>query len=148
MKDSGRRSFLKACSCVAGAAALARMWPESLAQAEGLLLGDPIPFDFAALVAEAERRAKAPYEEVPIPAPAIMEQMLYDAHEAIRYRRDQAVFPDSPFPMIFRHLGKLFPRPVKMYTLSGGQAREVRYDPALFHMPKNSPAHKLPKDAG
>src|SRR5690606_9940753 len=41
-----------------------------------------------------------------------------------------------------------FPRPVKMYTLSGGQAREVRYDPALFHMPKNSPAHKLPKDAG
>jgi glucans biosynthesis protein len=148
MQDTGRRFFLKTCSFAAGAAALARVWPIGLAHADGLVLGDPLPFSFDALIAEAQRRAKAPYEEVPIPEPAIMEQMLYDEHEAIHYRRDRAVFPDSPYPMIFRHLGHLFPRPVRMFVLAEGAAREVRYDPALFELPKNSPARKLPKDAG
>lgn len=145
-----RRSFVRVSSCIAGAAALAQLWPHARAEAEAgkLTLGDPTPFRFEDLIREAERRSKAAYEPVPIPRPDVMAQMEYDAHEAIRYRTDQALYPDSPYPVIFRHLGKLFSRPVKMYALSDGQAREVLYDPALFKMPKNSPAHQLPKDAG
>ena len=145
-----RRGFVQTSSCVAGAAALATLWPASdaVAQAGGPNFGPCQPFSFAELVTRAEQSAKAPYVAAPRPAPEIMEKMVYDAHEAIHYRPERALYPDSAYPVIFRHLGKLFPSTVRMYALADGQAREVLYEPALFNMPKNSPARKLPKDAG
>ncbi len=141
--------FIHSSACAIGAACLAELWVDpARAKAQGPALGPPQPFDFAELVKTAAARARAPYVEAPKPAPEIMEQMLYDQHEAIHYRTDHALFPDSPYPVIFRHLGKLFPSPVKMYALQDGQAREVLYDPALFTIPKDSVARKLPRDAG
>jgi len=144
-----RRTFVQGSACAAGAALLAQWWtPLAQADAPGIPLGPPAPFDFAALIKIAEQRAKAPYVPAPKPAPEIMDQLLYDQHEAIHYRPERALFPDSPYPVIFRHLGKLFSSTVKMYALENGQAREVLYDPSLFTMPKDSPARQLPKDAG
>ncbi|MFT3923871.1 MAG: glucan biosynthesis protein [Myxococcales bacterium] len=141
--------FVQNTACAAGAAFLAQCWGEpAAADAPPLPLGPAEPFDFAELVKKAAVRASAPYVPAPKPAPEIMAQMIYDQHEAIHYRPDRALFADSPYPVFFRHLGKLFPSTVKMYALDGGQAREVLYDPSLFTMPKDSVAKKLPKDAG
>jgi glucans biosynthesis protein len=144
-----RRTFVQTSACAAGAALLANWWvAPAAAQDKGPPLGPAQPFDFAELVKNAAARAKAPYVAAPKPAPEIMEKMIYDQHEAIHYRPERALFADSPYPVIFRHLGKLFPSTVRMYALEAGQAREVLYDPTLFTMPKDSVAKQLPSDAG
>ncbi len=145
----GRRVFVQTSACAVGAALLGRFWStNALAETPGLSLAAPEPFSFDKLVQIARKRAAAPYVPAPLPAPEIMEQMIYDEHEAIHYRRDSALFPESPYPVIFRHLGKLFPSTVKMYALEAGTAREIVYSPNLFDLPANSVAKKLPADAG
>ncbi len=134
-----------------GAALLGKFWSASaLAETPGLTLSAPEAeaFSFDRLVKEARARAQKPYVPVPVPAPDVMDQMIYDEHEAIHYRRDKALFPESPYPVIFRHLGRLFPAPVKMYAVEGTSAREVVYSPELFDMPAKSVARQLPANAG
>lgn len=140
--------------CVAAATMLGRYWDtRALAENQGLSFGPAEPFSFDALVRTARERAAVAYVPVPRPAPEVMDQMIYDEHEAIHYRHDRALYPESAYPVIFRHLGKLFPSPVKMYAVEGkaGEksfAREVLYSPDLFEMPAKSVAKQLPKDAG
>ncbi len=95
-QNLSRRTFVQTSACAAGAAALSSWWGSAAsAQEKGLPLGPAQAFSFDELVKTAEARAKAPYVPAPKPAPEIMEQMIYDEHEAIHCRSDRALFASS-----------------------------------------------------
>ena len=50
--------------------------------------------------------------------------------------------------MTFFHLGMYFAKPVHMYLLEDGAAREVVYRPDYFDMPEDSIARKLSDNSG
>jgi periplasmic glucans biosynthesis protein len=133
------------------AGALAAAGFPRLAQAQaGLSFGAPAPFSFEALKACARAMASAPYAPPPRPAPEVLDQIDYDAHGKIRFKPDRALWAAGPsrFPVTFFHLGRYFQKPVRMHVVQEGQAREIVYDDALFDMPADSPAHRLPDNSG
>ena len=122
---------------------------QTLAQtsAAGPGLAAPAPFSLDALAARAAAIARAPYVPAPPRQPEVLERIDYDAHWQIRYRKDKTLQLGA-VPVQFFHLGTYFRQPVKMFAVANGQAREVLYAPALFDMPKDSPARDLTADAG
>lgn len=147
-----RRALLSAALATA---ALSRTGfaPPALAQS-GLRLGQPAAFSFDALIERARSLAAQSYAPPPAQDSAILDALDYAAHGQIRFNTDAALFadpdrfPHSRFPITFFHLGTFFRLPVHMFVVDGGEAREVLYDPAYFDMPADSPARKLPPDAG
>ncbi len=105
------------------------------------------PFTFAALIEDARARAAAPYAPTPVPAPAVLDRIDYDAHWRIRYRPEATVMAGN-VPLRFFHLGTYFRQPVAIHTLADGIATPVAYDPAMWDIPEGSPARDLPADAG
>ncbi|RYF34510.1 MAG: glucan biosynthesis protein D [Comamonadaceae bacterium] len=138
---------------VLSAAALAAMGLPTGARA-ALQLGTPTPFSFEALRARAQALAAQPYIAVRTPAPEVVQRIDYEAHGKLRFDPAEALFADGPgaLPVTFFHLGRFFPAPVRMHRVdrTGGDAfaRELRYDPAAFSMPADSPARELPEGAG
>lgn len=140
-----RRTFFKGSLATALASALAG----PAASAEGDLgLGKPAPMSFDLLKERARALAGVPYAAPPIPDPAVLQAIDYDAHGRIRYRTDRALFADGEFPVTFFHPGRFFQKPVRMHVLADGEASEILYDPSLFEMPADSPARRLPRDTG
>jgi periplasmic glucans biosynthesis protein len=125
-------------------------FPRAALAARGLAYGAPAPFSFERLKERARTLANALYAPAPRPAPEILEQIDYDAHGKIRFKADFALWTDGPsrFPVTFFHLGRYFKKPVRMHVVEGGAAREIIYDDAYFDMPADSPAHRLPDNAG
>ena len=147
-----RRSMLGGTAAAIAAAALG-FPPRALAESN-LKLGGSVPFTFEALTAEAQARAARAYERAaPLPQ-QLLERIDYQAHGQIRFDPAYALFRDGPgdYPVTFFHLGRYFRTPVHMYVLSGrggdASAREILYDPSYFTMPADSPARKLPRNAG
>jgi len=148
-----RRSLLTAASAAAALASLG-LPATALAQA-GLKLGQPSPFTFDALVANAKALAASPYASVPPLPRDVLERIDYEAQGKIKFNTNYALFRDGPgvFPVTFFHLGRYFQTPVHMHVLErndtgDGFARELLYDPAYFDMPADSPGRELPKGAG
>ncbi|RZI87752.1 MAG: glucan biosynthesis protein D, partial [Variovorax sp.] len=141
-----RRDFLSA----AGLAGLGL----STGAMAALRLGAPTPFSFDALRARARALAAQPHVAAPTPAPDVVQRIDYDAHGKLRFDAAEALFASGPgaFPVTFFHLGRFFPAPVRMHrierTAGDAFARELRYDPASFSMPADSPARQLPEGAG
>jgi glucans biosynthesis protein len=118
------------------------------AAAAGAKLGRPFAFDFQKLREEARRRAAQPYAP-PAPPPAeILDRLSYQAWGQIRFNPDKALFRDTDLPVTFFHLGQFFRKPVRIFAVDGGVAREVPYDPSDFDMPADSPARRLGPEAG
>lgn len=117
---------------------------------DGLRFGPAAPFSFGALKDRARERGHAPYVPPPRPAPEILTPIDYDAHGRIRFRTDLALWADGPsrHPVTFFHLGRFFQTPVRMHVVEGAEAREIVYDGALFDMPADSPARRLPDNSG
>ncbi len=115
-----------------------------------LRLGAPAPFSFEWLKAQAKRIAEAPYAAPPLPSPATVAKIDYEAWGKIGFDPNRALFAEGPerFPVTFFHIGKFFPKPVAIYAVTGGEAREVVFDRGYFTMPADSPARQLPRDAG
>ncbi|MFP8966023.1 glucan biosynthesis protein [Pokkaliibacter sp. CJK22405] len=147
-----RRAFMGAAGATLGLSALG-LPASSLADA-GLKFGKAMPFSFEALQAHAQELAGRPYTQESNLPKEVLERIDYDAHGKIIYDTDKALFRDGPgqFPVTFFHLGRYFQTPVHMYLLDSDdgktQAKEIIYDSSLFNMPKDSPAHELPKGAG
>jgi periplasmic glucans biosynthesis protein len=112
--------------------------------------GPAQPFSFETLTARARRMAGEAYVPPPRPMPDVTRLLDYDAHGRIRYRTEAALFAEGPgtYPVTFFHLGEFFPKKVAMHLVEGGRAREILYSPELFNMPADSPARRLPADAG
>jgi len=147
-----RRSMLSGIVAAITAAALA---PGRAAHAAGLKLGtESTPFSFDALTTEARARAARPYARGPELPREVLERIDYEAHGKIKFDTAYALFRDGPgeYPVTFFHLGRYFPRPVRMYLLAAGGggylAREILCEPSYFTMPPDSPARALPRGSG
>lgn len=112
--------------------------------------GPAAAFSFARLQKEAGRRASLRYTPRPTPSPRIVKQIDYDAHNKVYQPVDSGLFPsqDGEGVVTLLHLARLFPHPVRIHLLNGGVAREVLYRKNYFRYPKDSPAGKMPDDAG
>jgi periplasmic glucans biosynthesis protein len=148
-----RRSMLAGAGASIAVAALG-LPSKAIAAAPNLKLGPPHAFSFEELTKDAQARAVHPYVRDNSLPQDVLDRIDYDAHGKIKFNTDYALFRDGPgsFPVTFFHLGYFFRTPVRMYVLSSAGndpvAREILYDPSYFSMPLDSPARKLPKDAG
>lgn len=128
------------------AAAAAAVPGAALADATGL--GPAHAAGFEALVAEARAARSRAYRPAASPAPAVLDAIDYDRHGELRHDLARALYPDTPHPVTFFHLGMMFQRPVRIFSWDGAAAREVRYRRDLFAVPAGNPAEGMPDDAG
>ena len=112
--------------------------------------GAAAPFSFAALIERARLLAAKPYRAPYQPAKEVTYRINYDVHGRIRFRTARAPNAEGPgmYPATFFHLGRYFPKRVRMFAVAGGMARELLYSADMFDMPADSPARGLPADAG
>jgi glucans biosynthesis protein len=143
-----RRNFLAVGGASLALAAL-RVAPSARA-AERIRFGEPEAFSFDLLIERARVNAGEPFAPPPSLPQAVLERIDYQAHGLIKFKPEYALFADGPgqFPITFFHLGRFFQTPVRMYRVQDAMARELSYDPSLFDMPPDSPAHALPRGAG
>lgn len=102
------------------------------AAATGLKFGIAEPFSYDWLKQHARELAAAPYKEPPRPDPAIVSRIDYDAHGKLRFRKEFALYREGAYPISFQHVGRFFPKTVRMHAIDGASAREVLYDPTYF----------------
>lgn len=143
-----RRAILSAALASTTAGLIAAGGAPALAQTPGLKLGPAAPFSFEALKALARRKVARAYAAPPRRNADLLNRLDYEAWGKINFKTDAALFKDSRLPVTFFHLGQYFQKPVGMFAVEGGRAREVLYDPGYFDMPADSPARALPKGAG
>jgi periplasmic glucans biosynthesis protein len=145
-----RRVFLGSAAVAAFAPTLPGWLSDALAQDRSLTLGEPKAFSFDALIEEARSRAARDYVEPIRPAPDIISRIGYAEHGALRFKPDYALFAEGGgvYPVTFFHLGRFFPKGVRMKVVDGGEAREIMYSADYFEMPEDSVARKLPRDIG
>ena len=146
-----RRSFLAAATSSLALSTLG-LPRESRAVSPALRLGKAQPFSFEALIEDMRSLARQPFAHASVLPQPVLDSIDYEQHGKIKFNTDYALFRAGPgeYPVTFFHLGKYFRTPVRMYALApnGQIATEVMYDASYFTMPSDSPAHRLPKDAG
>ncbi|HEX7812445.1 MAG TPA: glucan biosynthesis protein D [Burkholderiales bacterium] len=147
-----RRDLLKSAGALALAGSPFLHWAEALAAQGGLRhLGKPRPFDYAWLKGQARALAGQPYLEQAHPVPPEVERLDWDQYQSIRYRPDHSLWAkdQTRFQVRFFHLGLFFKKPVQMYDVVNGAAREIAYDPGMFNYGNSGlDGKKLPADLG
>ncbi|TAN14149.1 MAG: glucan biosynthesis protein D [Burkholderiaceae bacterium] len=127
---------------------------DAFAAGRGLQLGPSHGFSFEQLVRQARTESAQPYVAPKTASEAILHAIDYDAWGAIHFKTDDALFVDGPgqFPVTFFALGRYFHEPARMFVVAGQgadvRAREIAYRASDFDMPADSPARRLPADAG
>jgi glucans biosynthesis protein len=112
--------------------------------------GDTHPFSGAWLHDRAQRLARSEYAP---PGPALPEelaQLTFDQYRHIRFRPEATLWRDArlPFDLQLFHPGHIYREPVSVEVVTGGRARPVRFDPALFDYGANRLAAPLPDSVG
>jgi periplasmic glucans biosynthesis protein len=129
---------------IAAALALTAAGPRAWAAsaAAGPALGPPRPFSFEALKAAQAVSARRAY--APAPAPDLS-AMDFDAVGRIAYRPERTLWTQPPGDTAIRFfpLNRYARRPVKIYAVSDGEARQVLYSPDLFETPDPALARRL-----
>jgi glucans biosynthesis protein len=146
-----RRDLLKASAALAAAG-----FPSAPLFAAGAAsklkhLGAAQAFDYAWLKGQARALAGKAYQLPPSHIPEEVTKLDWDRYQAIQYRDDHALWGADKlqFQAKFFHLGLFFKSPVQIYEVSGGQAQEIAYDPAMFDYGKSGLQNAdLPKDLG
>ena len=146
-----RRGFLGA-SCALAFLSPARLLAAADRVAALPTIGAPQRFDYAALKGQARALGATPYKPWAASLPAAVAGLDWDQYQAIRFKPDHALWADNrelhARAELF-HLGLYFKRPVRMYEVADGQARELAYDPALFDYGKSGLASaRLPASLG
>jgi glucans biosynthesis protein len=115
-----------------------------------LALGDPQPFSFDRLKAQAAALAQKPWSDPRSPYSDILQKIDYDAFNKIRFRRDHALWAATRTanPVQLFHLGRYFQQPTTISVVENGEARQVHYRKAYFQFPRRHVAHDLPEDIG
>lgn len=134
-----RRRFLQAGVALA---ANSLPWPSvGLAAGERVSapVGPPQPFDYARLKGLARSMAAAAYQVPKSVLPTPIASLTWDQWQAIRFRDEQSLwFGDGlRFQARFMHLGFTIKKPVRLFSVDGGQSRELLYDAALFDYSKS-----------
>lgn len=143
-----RRHFLETAALIGAASGLGA--GSALADRAKVELGEPTPFSFDELIAEAKALAESDYQEPEIRHPDILETIDYDAFQQIVFKRELGLGEGTNvnFPVQLFHLGRYFQAPVKIHWLEQGQARRVIYHPEYFTFGDTGLDEKLPDDLG
>ena len=149
-----RRGFLRS-----GAASLAAIapWPLEFKHKRrphgpprGIThFGAPRPFSFGWLKSLAHSMSLTLYNEPLAPLPPAIRKLSWSQWESITYRPERTLWyeDDLFFRIRFDHLGFTMTRPVRMYALDEGIARQILFYPKLFDYsrsglkPAEIPAH-------
>lgn len=120
------------------------------AQARQLDFAAPEAFSYDLLVERARLMAQREFVAPPRPAPSVVQQLDYEGWGKIRFDTEYALYADGrgAYPVTFFHLGVLFQKGIRMHVVEDGRSRHILYSSAYFDMPKDSPARKLPPQAG
>ena len=153
-----RRTFLGAAGAggaIAGSgfAGVATTLAAAADRADGpqALVGQAQPFDYAWLKGAASNLASRPYEPHGRPLPPDVAALDWDQYQAIRFKPDHALWNDKAlqFRVSLFHLGLYYKRPVRMFEVAGGQARQLAYDPGMFDYGKSGlNGARQPRDLG
>ncbi len=82
----------------------------------------------------ARTLAAAPYQAPSEKLPPALDRLDWDHWQAIRFRDERSLWAGEGlrFQARFFHLGFRIRKPVHLYTVEGGFAQEILYDPAMF----------------
>jgi periplasmic glucans biosynthesis protein len=135
-----RRSLLASTARLAVVAAAAGIVPVARSAFAAQTDREGSAFSYDLLVERARGMAGLPFEPVPEDLPGPIADLSYDQYRDIRFRPEEALWRDLglPFRTQFFHPGSHFKRPVHIYEVHDGIAREVLYDPTLFDLGANS----------
>ncbi len=114
-------------------------------------VGRSQPFDFAVLKGQARAMASQAYQQPSETLPAPIRNLTWDQMQAIGFKDTHALWRDTglKFRVRFFHLGLYNKRPVKIFELDKGQARQLAYDPSLFDYGASGvEGRELPADLG
>jgi glucans biosynthesis protein len=102
-------------------------------------IGQPAAFDYAWLKGLARHNATTPFNEQRNALPDAIKKMNWDQFQSIRSRADKALWGHDRlnFQVKFFHLGMYFDKPVRMFEVNGGVARELAYEAELFDYGKS-----------
>src|SRR5437868_10326628 len=126
-----RRDLLKSALFVSTACQLS---PTRLMAAAPASESTTQAFDYAILKGRARALAARAYQPPPRLAPESLQRLNYDQYQAIRFRRDHALWAGENlgFRIQFFHMGRGFKEPVRMHDVVNGQARELTYRADYF----------------
>lgn len=119
-----------------------------LGRTDNVSLGSPEAFSFDILTEIARMLSTQDFVERPSPYPDVVSKLDVDQFAQVRQRFGSALYHNLEYPVTFFHLGKLFPKPVRMFVVAQGTARQVVYREDLFDSPSDSPARRMPEGAG
>jgi glucans biosynthesis protein len=107
-------------------------------------------FSFELLQRRAQEVSARPYAPSAARVPAWVSAFTYEQHRAIQFNHDHAWWKAEklPFQLQFFHPGWLFNQPVQVHEVSGGVARLIGFDPALFNYGPNRLPAVVPPDMG
>jgi periplasmic glucans biosynthesis protein len=107
------------------------------------------PFSFAAVERLAQDRASKAYRNRSTKLPDAIAKLSYEEYRDIRFQRTSSLWYDRAlFEVQFFHRGFNFDRRVNISEVSGGVARPVLYNPAMFDFGPRVPKIALPPDLG
>ena len=146
-----RRTLLRTFGALALPVLAARSLHAAPAAAQLKRIGKSQPFDYAWLKGQARALAGQPHQATARQIPEVVRKLDWDQYQAIRYRRDHALWgaERSHFQARFFHLGLFFLNAVRMHEVIDGQAQEIAYDPEMFDYGKSGlRGGQLPSDLG
>lgn len=117
---------------------------------EAPALGAAEPFSLESLKSMARDLAAQPFAPATVADADLLESIDYDLHNKITYRTDRTLWADDKgaAKVRFFHPGRYFKEPVRIYSLAGGEARELMFSTDLFDMPEDHPARRLGPGTG
>lgn len=115
----------------------------------GIPFGPAQPFSFEGLRKTARALAAEPYVPMRVADEDIIEQIDYDRHNQISFRKDHALWNQpGQSPVQFFFPGRFFRDPVHIYAVEDGMAREVPFSTDYFDIPEDNPARQLTQTEG
>ncbi|MEC9483281.1 MAG: glucan biosynthesis protein D [Halomonas sp.] len=146
-----RRDFLKASSLL-GSAFLPIGPLLAAVESSTKSLGPEQTFDYAWLKGLARSLSEKAYGAPDTTLPKQLQDLTWDEYQSIVFKPDHALWADreqSAFRAQLFHPGLYFKKPVTIYEVIDGKAREIAYDPAMFDYGKSGvEGEKLPEDLG
>jgi len=107
------------------------------------------PFTFATVERLAQDRASKAYRNRSTKLPEAIAKLSYEEYRDIRFQRTSSLWYDRAlFEVQFFHRGFNFDRRVNISEVSGGVARPVLYNPAMFDFGPRVPKTAFPPDLG
>lgn len=115
-----------------------------------LVPGRARAFDFDEVAQRARTLASAPYKAPEDRLPRELRDIDYDAYRDIRFRPERSWWRADklPFELQFFHTGRWFRESVRIHEVTGGQARPIPFEPALFDYGRNRIDPRVLREAG